>query len=179
METDLSQLPPASEFEWPEVIHCHELDMHLPGGGPTYAWDGPHGHCSYCGCAQPAAVYDFLRTTSPSRNPIYELSPAGITTVEQLAAWRADQEQRIRAWRGVDVADWKYGWPHKFYLTADDSTLFKWYNVHLEDLGGTEVFRPMTDLIHAHTGIRFLWYPDRVKTAGRKRKGQLGYIGGR
>lgn len=170
------EVPAAHELEWPSEIRCHEGEsVHADELGAR--WNGDC--CSYCGSGHPAVVYEFLRTTPYVEHPIFEPSPAGVDNLDALRVWREEQDRRIRAWRGVEVADWKYGWPHKFYLTTGDSSIRKWYNIHLEDLGGTEAFRPFTDLIFEHTGIRFLWYPDRVKMAGRKRKGQLGYIGGR
>lgn len=173
----LPEVPPASEFVWPEVIYCHDADQHLPGHGPHYAWDGQDGHCGYCGSAHPAVVYEFLRNTEPTEHPVYRSIPPGTETLSDMRNWRTEQDARITAWRGVSVADQKYGWPHKLYLTADDPNTRKWYNVHLEDLGGTEQFKLFTELIFAHTGVRFLWYPDRTRD-GRKRRGTLGYIGG-
>lgn len=36
-------------------------------------------------------------------------------------------------------ADWKYGYPHKFYLTAPDGQHYKFYTVHLQDSTPEEV----------------------------------------
>jgi hypothetical protein len=50
-------------------------------------------------------------------------------------------------------SDWKYGWPHKFYITAKDFHA-KWYNVHLEDLEG-EQFDKVVALLKEKTQIEF------------------------
>lgn len=77
----------------------------------------------------------------------------------------------------LDVADWKYGWPHKFYVNypnlnagnevvigrnddgpmmgrAPAQNMSKWYNTHLKDVEG-ELFDKLCAAIHKQTGVRF------------------------
>lgn len=49
-------------------------------------------------------------------------------------------------------SDWKYGWPHKFYLHGGE--FGKWYNVHLVDLDEAQ-FAELAALIEQHAGIKF------------------------
>lgn len=64
---------------------------------------------------------------------------------------------------GVHVggSDWKYGWPHKFYVTTDSKPgapgLFaKWYNEHLQDEGYGDVeMAKLLLMIEHHAGIQF------------------------
>ena len=51
-------------------------------------------------------------------------------------------------------SDWKYGWPHKFYLKGN--VVGKWYNRHLLDAGfRQEALDALCDLFAKHAGIRF------------------------
>ena len=54
-------------------------------------------------------------------------------------------------------ADWKYGWPHKFYLNGKLGLPFgKFYNDHLRDAGyDREAFILLISLIEKSTQIRF------------------------
>lgn len=59
-------------------------------------------------------------------------------------------------------ADWKYGWPHKFYVEVPQTTGYgaslhgKWYNEHLNDEGlDEETFTRLTQLILEKSGIEF------------------------
>ena len=51
-------------------------------------------------------------------------------------------------------ADWKYGWPHKFYLTGANDKGIKFYSNHLYDTTPEE-FKELSDLIAKRLGIRF------------------------
>lgn len=61
-------------------------------------------------------------------------------------------------------SDWKYGWPHKFYLTrhkrdGEERGLWaKWYNEHLEDVGlDEEAFKTLVAKLAEHSSIEFSW----------------------
>lgn len=41
----------------------------------------------------------------------------------------------LKAGAKLRGADWKYGWPHKFYV---EQPFAKWYNAHLQDEGYDE-----------------------------------------
>lgn len=59
-------------------------------------------------------------------------------------------------------ADWKYGWPHKFYIenaVDAEGKVFtgKWYNAHLTDEGfDEEVLQKLLGLLSEHSGITWL-----------------------
>jgi len=50
-------------------------------------------------------------------------------------------------------ADWKYGWPHKFYIRLYGRP-GKFYNKHLYD-ASNETFKALTKLMTAKLGITF------------------------
>jgi hypothetical protein len=54
-------------------------------------------------------------------------------------------------------SDWKYGYPHKFYMTRDQPRLFgKFYSEHFLDVGfSAEKLAELTAAIERHGGIRF------------------------
>lgn len=83
----------------------------------------------------------------------------------------------------ADFADWKYGWPHKLYVTspnpkagedceigsryqgAERTPILgtapatrhqKFYTVHLRDVTDPEAFTAVTELILDCTGVRFM-----------------------
>lgn len=79
-------------------------------------------------------------------------------------------------------ADWKYGWPHKFYIdrltlpSGVEITFGKWYNRHLLDLDEARftalsellfTFADITFEIHAEDERRLLFY--RAPYAGYQR----------
>lgn len=94
----------------------------------------------------------------------------------------ADVVRALAAGAKFCAADWKYGWPHKFYLDgiqnpiagqqiivgsksngrnveyirgrALPKTHGKWYNIHLRDLDA-EDFAELAGLIRSMTGIQF------------------------
>jgi len=51
-------------------------------------------------------------------------------------------------------ADWKYGWPHKFYIQAAENGRGKFYSKHLHDADG-KTFKELSDIIATKLGIRF------------------------
>lgn len=51
-------------------------------------------------------------------------------------------------------SDWKYGYPHKFYIYPKDGSMHKFYTEHLQDLADEE-FPEFTRLLLTHTGIEF------------------------
>lgn len=61
-------------------------------------------------------------------------------------------------------SDWKYGFPHKFYVTLKDGEMVKFYTKHLEDLKDPEQFEEIAALLKEHTNIEFsrreggVWY---------------------
>ena len=89
----------------------------------------------------------------------------------------------------ADFADWKYGWPHKLYVTSPNpkageecemgahyeagartpiigaapaSRHQKFYSVHLREVTDPETFAAITELIHERTGVRFVLNGDRL-----------------
>lgn len=52
-------------------------------------------------------------------------------------------------------SDWKYGYPHKFYVTAKNGEMVKFYPKHLEDLKDPEKFTEIAALLKQQTNIEF------------------------
>lgn len=157
-------VPSMEELEWPTEIKAHQDDWQATRFAP-HTWvkrEGPPC-CSYCGSVHPWVLYELLRTNPYRPNPIYEMT-------KDLAPGTYGIKPS-EPWYGAEFADWKYGWPHKLYLSNGHGG--KFYTLHFLDLGGTPIFEHLSTLVHAHTGIRFLYYPAR-----NEGRGQLGYVGG-
>lgn len=54
----------------------------------------------------------------------------------------------------LEAADWKYGWPHKFYVSGGKVGHAKWYNDHLLDLS-PECFDVLAPRLSNGTGVVF------------------------
>lgn len=54
----------------------------------------------------------------------------------------------------LECADWKYGWPHKFYVTGGNVGHAKWYNAHLMELL-PECFAALAPRLSVGTGVEF------------------------
>ncbi len=52
-------------------------------------------------------------------------------------------------------ADWKYGWPHKFYIKAAKNGAGKFYSRHLYD-ADTETLNKLTEILDRKLGIFFI-----------------------
>jgi hypothetical protein len=61
----------------------------------------------------------------------------------------------------IEWADFKYGWPHKLYLTIDDKWS-KFYSIHLKDLPAEE-FEKVRKVLIEKTGMDFMQEGDRLK----------------
>ena|SRR2546423_15696004 len=53
-------------------------------------------------------------------------------------------------------SDYKYGWPHKFYVYTKDGNMHKFYNEHLLDLP-VEECGEFFALLKEHAGIEFFY----------------------
>lgn len=51
-------------------------------------------------------------------------------------------------------SDWKYNYPHKFYVMPKNGGQYKFYITHLQDLSDQE-FQPFSILLYAATHIEF------------------------
>lgn len=148
-------------------ILIHKLDPHYGDANEDY-WRNPDHNsrpddyarqtfrtCSYCGCMHPE---DFL------------------TYLKQIP----DENQKDSPVK-VSGSDWKYNYPHKFYITIPNPTpenvykvgseykdgvetpCFdnvytlhgKFYSKHLQDCKDETFFDELCDLIENHLGIRF------------------------
>lgn len=66
-------------------------------------------------------------------------------------------EDLLHAMRNGSTAersDFKYGWPHKFYITGGPVGHAKWYNEHFTDMDADAV-RALSEELEKHVGIRF------------------------
>lgn len=66
----------------------------------------------------------------------------------------ADLLQAVAQGARISGADWKYGWPHKFYVEGGGVRFGKWYNVHLKELS-PEMFEKVSNMLERKTGIKF------------------------
>jgi hypothetical protein len=59
-------------------------------------------------------------------------------------------------------SEWKYGWPHKFYVSDNEGKEWKFYSEHLTELG-PESFARVSEAIASTLRIRFVYDPaDRM-----------------
>lgn len=136
------------DFSWPEKPKCHDdFFKH------NFAWREPRGE-----------------NDGPYHEEYRSCNYCGSMHPEDLL-------DAIEAGATITMADWKYGWPHKFYVdfdnpkageqcvtgsrdgqptmgTAPSTITAKWYNIHLEDLD-TDEFRVLAELLYVKTGVRF------------------------
>lgn len=119
----------------------------------------PFRTCSFCGSIHPEDLVKALPEVADTR----ELTQLGST---------------IRM-RNVEVADWKYGWPHKIYIhgipnpnaerivrmgthdgnpymRAEGPAWAKFYTIHFTDDGfDEEALALLSQVVRERTGIRF------------------------
>lgn len=159
-----------SAMRWPGAPTCHEghpalrLAREMRWREPVVP-EGerstPFRTCSFCGCIHPEDLVKVLGQIPPTRTV-----SVGMGNEIELS--------------NVEVADWKYGYPHKIYVKsiphehegrqirvgteADDSPIIraegkawaKFYTQHLLDDGfDDEALRALTDALLDWTGIRF------------------------
>jgi len=150
-----------ADLVWPDAPHCHDGDWHAQRFGPQ-TWQERAGrlHCSYCGSLHPKELLEMFDGVEPQpRPPIPE--PSADTTVGEAKAALDAHFEAMRHWKGLDGADWKYGWPHKFYLVPGHA---KFYSQHLADLDG-EAFDRVAAVIVAFGRVEF----------SKDDQGRLGY----
>jgi hypothetical protein len=158
-----------AEIAWPDRIRCHDTDLlalRYANDG-LFRWQERGGRptCPFCGSVSPAWVFQRMAAVKPSPPPWAAArfcQHAGHVTAADFRACEDEQLAAWRAWEGIEVADQKYGWPHKLYLhlrgTSGISAI-KFYCIHLRDLV-QPAFTAVTAVLAAHTGIRFLQTPD-------------------
>lgn len=98
-----------SELKWPEKPICHNispafrladcLEWRKPRIDRKYGRIETYRTCSYCGSIHPEDLYTHLRDWNLNRS-----------TLEKLIS---HSEKQMLPLGGTD---WKYGWPHKFYV---------------------------------------------------------------
>lgn len=57
----------------------------------------------------------------------------------------------------MEVADWKYGWPHKVYIDVPGGAHFKFYTIHMIDLEDLEAH---SALVKSRTDVEFFKNPE-------------------
>jgi hypothetical protein len=149
---------------WPEKPTCHSID-------PVFV------------------IADHMEWRPPARGePFRRCSYCGSMHPEDVL--------RVLSIEGTKLggSDWKYGWPHKFYIDildnkpiqedgeqavveAIDKKLIspakfygKWYNEHLTDAGySKDAFEALTKALHEHSGILFKLDGDKLAYAAPSR----------
>lgn len=119
-------------------IRCHDRD--------GFASIGLKHHCGENGAATPGMHWCKPDEHRPFRHCSYCGSMHPFDLIELLEA------SKIK----LSGSDWKYGWPHKFYIDGLGGLKLwgKWYNKHLYDLDG-ELFAKLAKLLDTHTNILF------------------------
>lgn len=79
--------------------------------------------------------------------PVETCSFCGSVTPELLLRW-------LSSGNGASGTDWKYGWPHKFYVNSDNGQHWKFYTEHIGDIDD-EVLSPLLDQIDQVLGVHF------------------------
>jgi hypothetical protein len=150
---------------WPERPTCHDSDWQarrLAGIEGARRWREPRGHRDGGPYAETFRTCFYCGSIHPE--DLYRLLSSGTAT--------------------LGGSDWKYGWPHKFYVegipnpvagqrvqtgaqfeggirtpiygAAPATVHAKWYNEHLTDDGySLEALDALTTLIEGHSGIQF------------------------
>jgi hypothetical protein len=149
----------------------------------------PFRTCGYCGSIHPEDLFNLL--TAPLREgpcPVCD-GPGEEPSQDDLQAWHQWQSRKF-AHHTCSVtlggSDWKYGWPHKFYVEGianpEPGRLYvvgatsqggrttdvtygtkpflhsKFYAQHLKDEGYDEdTWNLFTDLLERVTSIRYTW----------------------
>lgn len=106
-------------------IHCHDQDYWAQHFSPQ-TWRAPDEHRPFRYCSYCGSMHP-------------------------LDLKRLLEDGKIK----LSGSDWKYGWPHKFYIDGIGVKLWgKWYNTHLHDLDGA-LFAQVAALLDTHTNILF------------------------
>lgn len=160
-------------MEWPLTPTCHgEPDPVFKYGGAEWSRknDSEPRHCTYCGSIHPEDMYDLFTgkavINEPRFDPHEAIEKVGGNPEDYLKALHAHQREVNAMGPRLHGADWKYGWPHKFYIHGASAGYIKWYNQHLDDKGyDDEAWKALVDLLECHGGVKFF----------RNEKGQLAF----
>lgn len=124
-----------SELIWPERPTCHDRGyMARVSNYVPVEWRDPRPRrqdpetpdsdpyeqtwrtCSYCGSIHPEDLYGMLVGRDPVERKEFVPSEEVGSHSDHIAAlaehYRREQAKGVR----VGGSDWKYGWPHKFYI---------------------------------------------------------------
>lgn len=151
--------PTSDVLAWGDRIDCHATDptaRKFRGDG-TFEWQLRDGTpiCPYCGSVAPRWLFDHFAAIAPTIPPWRRTCrhERPHLTADDFRA--CETELRDPTWVGVEVADQKYGWPHKLYLhPAPPERSRKFYTLHLRDLPAATL-EVVSAVIQRHTGIRF------------------------
>lgn len=127
---------------------------------------GPGGFCTVCGRAYDkatdSAVYRLLKDADGNTVGRLPADPSG-THGRSYAACEYDgsiapgdlyallQREGVR----VEVADWKYGWPHKLYIDGQRGLHAKFYTTHLKGIASAAARAALINEIARRTGIQY------------------------
>lgn len=159
---------------WPERPTAHDRDPWANKLQHASSWRAPDSNypyrtCSYCGSIHPEDLYSRIAgeavklpfdfdANQVKAHQAFEEAGGGKEHFEVYhqtlnQGYRHDREQPgIR----FNLADMKYGWPHKFYIDGRGLSHAKWYNIHLLDQGyDAEALGALITEIHRYSGLRF------------------------
>lgn len=158
------------------AIRCHDQDPHPHRVGPSPEHPDQWRAAFVPGDEPPVQTHCGQRHWEPFE-PYRSCSYCGSIHPEDLLA-------AIKAGATLGGSDWKYGWPHKFYVEhipnpypdlpivtrhttaggvwtcgephpAGPFVRAKWYNKHLHDLAGTPLLAELCANLLATTDIQF------------------------
>lgn len=123
-------------------------------------------------------VWSDVITCHGSPSP-WEQAPAAIAKKCRYCGSVSPEDVVRFEGNGIESADWKYGWPHKFYLGAPTDgqsvgaaiSFGKFYSEHLTDVGLSddafvEVARVLwrkSGVLFVREGSRLTWYNSKIK----------------
>lgn len=168
-------MDPVTVLDWGDgLIRCHQHDLTARrfSDNGLYGWQprerGDRLFCSFCGSVHPQWVWETFAPIRPSRPPWFvTCTHLDHHTAVDFRECERQQLDAIASWVGMEVADWKYGHPHKIYLYAPRTNGIgqsKFYAAHLLDLPDP-AFAALTEVITAHTGIRYRRSPAGARRA--------------
>jgi hypothetical protein len=164
---------------WPERPTAHNSDPWAHRMQHTSAWRAPDSNypyrtCSYCGSICPEDLYNRI-VGGPVKPPLdHDANQEKALDAFEAAGGQDKQVYKETLHAGYrtyaempgirfNVADWKYGWPHKVYIDGRGLSHAKWYNIHLLDQGyDAEALTALIEEIRRYSGIRF-----EVKEGGK------------
>lgn len=121
-------------MRWPDQPTCHDRE---PSFGPS-AWRDREeaSPLDVEPCERRSAWERLGEEPDPDDDTVAALPPERMRSCSYCGSLHpADLVKLIADGGELEGSDWKYGWPHKFYVRSEALPFGKWYNTHLLDEG--------------------------------------------